>query len=93
MNEAHVFLGLTDSTELNPRSARFNARELFNNLNIFRGLTHNPIFFAIVFITVSLQVRTHACAHAVYRDPNPSKQAKSPRVSFPTTSVNLPGSW
>ncbi len=35
---------------------RFNARELFNDLNIFRGLTHNPIFISIIFITVALQV-------------------------------------
>ena len=34
----------------------FNARELFNGLNVFRGLFHNPIFFLIVVLTVALQI-------------------------------------
>lgn len=34
----------------------FNARELFNSLNVFRGLLHNPIFIFIVVLTLALQV-------------------------------------
>ncbi len=34
----------------------FNARELFNDLNVFRGLFHNPIFILIFIITVALQI-------------------------------------
>jgi hypothetical protein len=34
----------------------FNARELFNSFNVFRGLSHNPIFIFIVVLTVVLQV-------------------------------------
>lgn len=34
----------------------FNARELFNNYNVFRGLQKNPIFMFIVLVTIALQI-------------------------------------
>lgn len=34
----------------------FNARELFNNYNVFRGLTRNPIFLVILTVIVCLQI-------------------------------------
>jgi hypothetical protein len=34
----------------------FNARELFNNYNVFRGLTRNPIFLVILSVIVCLQI-------------------------------------
>lgn len=34
----------------------FNARELFNKYNIFRGLHKNPVFLFIFFLTVALQI-------------------------------------
>lgn len=45
--------GPTDTQPTN----RFNARELFNKPNIFGGVAHNPIFLAVVIITIALQVR------------------------------------
>ena len=34
----------------------FNARELFNGLNVFRGLHKNPVFIFIFFLTVAMQI-------------------------------------
>jgi len=34
----------------------FNARSLLNNINIFKGISKNPIFLAIVVITMGLQL-------------------------------------
>ena len=34
----------------------FNARELFNRYNVFRGLHKNPIFMLIIFVTAALQI-------------------------------------
>ena len=41
---------------LNQVFNEFNARQLHNNVNIFKGLKSNPIFVAIIFITIGLQV-------------------------------------
>lgn len=35
----------------------FNARSIFDQWNVFKGLSKNPLFFAIIIITTILQVR------------------------------------
>jgi hypothetical protein len=52
----------------------FNARELFNGLNVFAGLDKNPIFLGIIVFTGLMQVRrqartTHTHTHTHTHNP------------------------
>ncbi|CAN0162222.1 unnamed protein product, partial [Laminaria digitata] len=37
----------------------FNARSIFDDWNAFKGISKNPLFFAIILITTGLQVKAH----------------------------------
>lgn len=36
----------------------FNARSIFDEWNVFKGMSKNPLFIAIILVTIGLQVGT-----------------------------------
>jgi hypothetical protein len=43
-----------------------NARRINDEVNIFQGIHHSPIFLGVIVITLALQVRHHAPAAEAY---------------------------